>query len=168
VHDDWPFYTDQEKQILKRYGVQSKWKSFFTNSLRCTPFYLLRGERMNEKNLFSLSLSLSVCHGCHSLSVCVGSGSGDWSDCCCNLGQFGTSCLCVLRHEGEGNWCLCVFFFILFIFQLKIRTGLSGLAIVGCRFSYLCVIWSNKLTESATTQWTGTECIERELRTAVL
>jgi hypothetical protein len=32
------------------------------------------------------------------------------------------------------------FFFILFIFQLKIRTGLSGLAIVGCRFSYLCVI----------------------------
>ncbi len=24
VHDDWPFYTDQEKEILKRYGVQSK------------------------------------------------------------------------------------------------------------------------------------------------
>jgi hypothetical protein len=114
VHDDWPFYTDQEKQILKRYGVQSKWKSFFTNSLRCTPFYLLRGERMNEKNLFSLSVS--VCHGCHSLCVCVGSGSGDWSDCCCNLGQFGTSCLCVLRREGEGNWCLCVFFFFYIIY----------------------------------------------------
>lgn len=29
VHDDWPFYTDQERQILKRYDVAIKVKVIF-------------------------------------------------------------------------------------------------------------------------------------------
>lgn len=33
---------------------------------------------------------------------------------------------------------------------------------------FMCNLIEYKLTESATTQWTGTECVERELRTAVL
>lgn len=50
VHDDWPFYTDQERQILKRYDVAIKVKVIFFLTLKlCTPYYLLRGVTRKEK-----------------------------------------------------------------------------------------------------------------------
>jgi hypothetical protein len=81
--------------------------SFFHSFLLCTPFYLLRDERerTNQKKTCSLSLCLSWLP----FFLCEVVGGGDWSDWCCNLGQFGTSCLCVLRR-ARGNCCLCVFF----------------------------------------------------------
>jgi hypothetical protein len=63
VHDDWPFYTDQEKQILKRYRSAIKVKVFFFfvlsffSALHALLFIEGR-TRTNEpkKNLFSISV----------------------------------------------------------------------------------------------------------------
>lgn len=90
VHDDWPFYTDQERQILKRYDVAIKVKViffFFLTLKLCTPYYLLRGVTRKEKE------KKTSFRGCYS----------DLADCC-DLGQFGTSCLCVHCYAMLCTW----------------------------------------------------------------
>ena len=75
VHDDWPFYTDKEKQILKRYRSAIKVKVFFFFVLSffsaLHALFIEERTRTNEPKKKPV-LYLCVCHGCHSFSVRCG------------------------------------------------------------------------------------------------